>query len=85
MGAAKIRRERASLYRIALFPQRNAGQRAMLSLVLEKRTLWQLPSRIPVGLGGTTTYFGKRSGPGLGSWARGFNFISLFLGQGKGG
>ena len=37
--------------------------------------------RFPVGFGGTIAYFGKRSGPGLGSWAAVFNFITLFLGN----
>ena len=38
-----------------------------------------LRSKIPVDSGGTTAYFGKRSGPTLGFWATEFNFLNLFL------
>jgi len=42
------------------------------------RTFWQPRSKVPVGSRGATAYFGKRVGPGFGSWATGVNFVSLF-------
>ncbi|MGA2956727.1 MAG: hypothetical protein ABSF48_13535 [Thermodesulfobacteriota bacterium] len=81
MRAAKIRRERAPLYRIALFPQRRTRASAQcLRKYPKSGLLGSLRSKIPVGSGGTTAFFGKRIGPGLGSWATGFNFVSSFLG-----
>jgi len=46
--------------------------------VLQKRTLWSIYSKISVSSGGISAYFGKRSGPTLGSWHGGLPLVAYF-------
>jgi len=40
--------------------------------------LGSIRSKIPVSCGGINAYFGKRSGPTLGSWHQGSNLVAYF-------
>jgi hypothetical protein len=75
MRAAKIRRAKPLFHRIPGVPQRNPGKEARDP---ENEPLGSRRSRIPLGSGGTSAYFGQRSGPTLGSWHQGSNSVAYF-------
>jgi hypothetical protein len=78
MRAAKIRREEVFFQRIPGVPQKNAGGGLRLRKYSENRPLGTIRSKIPVTSGGSSAYFGKRSGPILGSWQQGSNLSAYF-------
>jgi len=73
MRAAKIRRAKPHFHRIPGVPQRNAGSGLRLRKYSENEPFGNIHGKIPVSSGGISAYFGKRSGPTLGSWHEGSN------------
>ena len=78
MRAAKIRRAKPLFDRIPGVPQRNAGSGLRLRKYSENEPFGNIHGKIPVSSGGISAYFGKRSGPTLGSWHEGSNLVAYF-------
>jgi hypothetical protein len=78
MRAAKIWRAKSLFRRIPGVPQRDPGIGLCLGKDSENEPFGSRRSRIPVGPGGIGAYFGKRSGPALGSWHQGSNSVAYF-------
>ena len=69
MCAAKIRRVKASFGRYPWDSAKEHGPQGYAFLkYLKSRLLGIIHRKISLASGGTTAYFGKRSGPNLGSW-----------------
>jgi len=60
------------------FRKGTRAQGLFLHKYSENETFGGIFSKMPVGSGGTTAYFGKRSGPILGSWHPGPNLSAYF-------
>ena len=72
MCAAKIRRVKASFARYPWDSAKERGHKGSAFVSTQKaKPLTVSIVRSPRPGGGTTAYFGKRSGPGLGSWHQG--------------
>jgi hypothetical protein len=78
MRAAKIRRGKVFFHRISGVPQRNAGSGLRLCKESENGRFGSIHSKNPLGCGGTSAYFGKRSGLALGSWHQGSTLSAYF-------
>jgi len=68
MRAAKIRRGNPPLTESLGFRKGTRVQRLCLYKYPKTEPFGSIHRKIPVASGGTTAYFGKRSGLGLGSW-----------------
>lgn len=64
----KIRRGNPLFHRIPRISQRNTAKRLRLRKYPKSRLFGNKHRKISVGLKGITAYFGKRGGPGPGSW-----------------
>jgi hypothetical protein len=72
MCAAKIRREKTSFGRYPWDSAKERGPKGYAFINIQKADFLAVCIvKSPWAQEGTTAYFGKRSGPGLGSWHRG--------------
>jgi hypothetical protein len=78
MRAVKIWRAKPLFHRIPGFRKGTRAKRLCLHKDSENEPLGSRRRRIPLGSGGTRSYFGKRSGPTLGSWHQGSNSVAYF-------
>src|SRR5512139_4081557 len=60
------------------FRKGTRAQRLCLHKYPENEPFGTIHNKIPVSSGGISAYFGKRSGPTLGSWHQGWNSVAYF-------